>query len=84
MTAVFAIGVFGGLLGSLALATRRAAALPVFAVSLVGYIGLFAGDVYFGILDAMPSQLAILAFVVVVAMALLATAWAARYRALLR
>jgi hypothetical protein len=32
----------------------------------------------------MPSQLAILAFVVVVAMALLATAWAARYRALLR
>jgi len=84
MTAVFAIGVFGGLLGSLALATRRAAALPVFAVSLVGYIGLFAGDVYFGILDAMPSQLAILAFVVVVAMALLATAWAARSRALLR
>ena len=84
MTAVFAIGVFGGLLGSLALAARRAAALPVFAVSLVGYISLFAGDVYFGIFDAMPGQLAVLAFVVVVAVALLVTAWAARYRALLR
>ncbi len=84
MTAVFAIGVFGGLLGSLALAARRAAALPVFAVSLVGYIALFSGDVYFGVFDAMPGQLAILAFVVAVAFALLGTAWVARFRALLR
>ncbi len=84
MTAVFAIGVFGGLLGSLVLAARRIAALPVFAVSLAGYIALFAGDVYFGIFDAMPGQFAILAFVVVVAVALLVTAWAARSRALLR
>lgn len=84
MTAVFAIGVFGGLLGSLALAARRAAALPVFAGSLAGYIALFAGDVYFGVFDAMPGQLAILAFVVLVAAALLVTGWAARSRALLR
>jgi hypothetical protein len=40
--------------------------------------------VYFGIFDAMPGQLAILAFVVVVAVALLVTAWSARSRALLR
>ena len=84
MTAVFAIGVLGGLLGSVALAARRAAAIPVLAASLVGYIALFSGDVYFGIFDAMPGQLAILAFVVVVAVALLATAWTARFRALLR
>lgn len=84
MTAVFAIGVFGGLFGSLAWAARRAAAVPVLAVSLVGYIALFSGDVYFGVFDAMPGQLAILAFVVLVAVALLATAWAARSRALLR
>jgi len=84
MTAVFAIGVFGGLLGSLVLAARRVVALPVFAVSLAGYIALFAGDVYFGVFEAMPGQLAILAFVVFVAAALLVTAWAARSRGLLR
>jgi hypothetical protein len=84
MTAVFAIGVFGGLLGSLALVARRAVAVPVLAASLIGYIALFSGDVYFGVFDAMPSQLAILAFVVLVAVALHATAWAARSRALLR
>jgi hypothetical protein len=84
MTAVFAIGVFGGLLGSLVLAARRAFAVSVLAVSLVGYAALFGGDVYFGVFAAMPGQLAILAFVVLVAMALLATAWAARSRAMLR
>ena len=84
MTAVFAIGVFGGLLGSLALAARRAAALPICAVSLAGYIALFAGDVYFGVFEAIPAQLAILVFVVFVAVALFVTAWAARSRALLR
>jgi len=84
MTVVFAIGVFGGLIGSVALAAQRGAAVPVLAASLVGYIGLFCGDVYFGVFDAMPSQLAILAFVVVVAVALLVAAWAARSRSLLR
>ena len=84
MTVVFAMGVFGGLLGSLALAARRALAVPVLAVSLVGYVALFSGDVYFGVFDAMPGQLAILALVVVIAVTLLLTAWAARSRALLR
>ena len=84
MTAVFAIGVVGGLLGSLALAARHVAGLPILAVSLAGYVALFCGDLYFGVFAAMPGQLAILAFVVVVAMALLATAWAARSRTLLR
>jgi len=84
MTAVFAIGVFGGLLGALAMLARRSAALPLLAASLAGYIALFSGDVYFGVFDALPGQLAVLAFVVVVAIALLATAWLARSRALLR
>lgn len=84
ITAAFAIGVFGGLVGSAALVARRAAAVLVLAASLVGYIALFAGDVYFGVFDAMPGQLAILAFVVVVAVTLLVAAWAARSRALLR
>ena len=83
ITVVFAIGVVAGLVGSLILAARRAAAVPVLAVSLLGYVALFAGDLYFGVFDAMPAQLAILAFVVVVAVALLATAWTARSRALL-
>lgn len=84
MTAAFALGVFGGLLGSVALAARRAAAMPVLAGSLAGYIALFSGDVYFGVFKAMPGQLAILAVVVLVAIALLASAWLARARALLR
>lgn len=83
MTAVFAIGVFGGLLGALALLARRAAALPVLAVSLAGYAALFAGDLHFGVFDALPGQLAILAFVVLVAVALLAGARVARHRGLL-
>lgn len=84
MTAAFAIGVFGGLLGSLTLAARRAVAVPVLAVSLFGYTGLFSGDLHFGVFDALPGQLAILAFVVLFAVALLGVAWAARTRALLR
>lgn len=84
MTVVFAIGVFGGLVGSLALAARRALAVPVLIASLVGYIALFLGDVYFGVFDALPGQLAIIVFVVVVAIALFTTAWVARARALLR
>ena len=83
-TAAFGLGVFGGLLGSLALVARRAAALPVLAASLIGYAVLFTGDVYCGVFDALPGQLAILAFVVLVAVALLASTWAARSRALLR
>jgi hypothetical protein len=84
MNAVFAIGVFGGLLGSLALLARRTAAVPALTASLIGYVALFAGDIHFGVFDALPGQLAILAFVVLVAVALLASAWAARSRPLPR
>lgn len=74
----FAVGVFGGLVGSVALFARRAVALPVLAFSLVGYLVLFAGDVWFGVFAAVPQQLAILAFVVAVAAALFAAAAYAR------
>lgn len=74
ISVAFAIGVFGGLAGSVALLLRKALALPLFAVSLAGYIVLFAGDAYFGIFASMPSQLVLLAVVVAIAAALL---WAA-------
>lgn len=78
ITVVFAIGVFGGLAGSVVLMLRKAVAVPVFTVSLVGYIALFSGDYAYGIFENIPTQLAILVFVVVVAAALLALAWFAR------
>lgn len=83
ISAVFAVGVLGGLAGSIALALRRRAAVPVFTVSLAGYILLFAGDAYYGVFAALPVQLAILATVVLIAAGLLWTAWFARKRGLL-
>ena len=80
---VFALGVFGGLVGSLALLARRRWAARLFTASLVGYVLLLAGDAYHGVFASMPSQLAILAFVVVVAVALLLTARLASRRGLL-
>lgn len=80
---VFAIGVFGGMFGSIALALRRKISLPIFAVSLVGYCLLFAGDIYYGVFAAIPSQLAILAMVVIIAAALLAASRIAVKRGLL-
>ena len=74
----FAVGVFGGLGGSVLLALQRLAARPVFAASLMGYAALFAGDAYHGVFAALPSQLAILAVVVMIAAAL---AWAAHLAA---
>lgn len=71
MTLVFGIGVFGGLAGSIALGLRLAISRRIFAVSLVAYVLLFAGDAYYGLFAAIPSQLAILSFVVAVAAALL-------------
>ncbi len=84
MTIVFAVGSTGGLIGSFALLARRSAAVPVFATSLLGYIALFAGDYAYGVFDAIPGQMAILAFVVLVAASLLIAAWVARSRGLLR
>jgi hypothetical protein len=70
ISVVFAVGVFGGLAGSVLLARKRRAARTVLAASLVGYGLLFAGDAYHGVFAAIPAQLGILAIVVLVAAAL--------------
>lgn len=44
ISVVFALGVFGGFIGSVALALRRRMAVPVLVASLVRCILLFAGD----------------------------------------
>jgi hypothetical protein len=83
MSVVFAVGVFGGLAGSIALLMKRSIALPIFTVSVIGYILLFVGDYYYGIFDNIPTQLAILTVVVVVAAALLSITRHASNRSLL-
>lgn len=80
----FAIGVVGGLVGSITLALRRWLAGPVLAASLGGYIVLFAGDTWHGVFAALPGQLAILALVVLMAAGLFAAARIADRRGLLR
>lgn len=73
MTIAFAIGVFGGVLGSVLLLLRRRAAMAVFAASLGGYIVLYIGDITTGIFKAFgASQVMILTTVVIIAAALLA------------
>jgi hypothetical protein len=67
---VFAIGVAGGLLGSIALLLRRRVAGANFLASLIGYLLLFAGDALYGVFAAIPGQLVILAIVVLIAAAL--------------
>lgn len=77
MDLAFAAGVSGGLAGSLLLLARRAAAVPVFALSLVAYVLLFAGDIIEGVFAAFGArQVAILTFVVAIAAGLL---WGARH-----
>jgi hypothetical protein len=83
ISVVFAIGVFGGLAGSISLLMKKAIALPVFAVSLVGYILLFIGDYYYGVFENIPTQIVILAVVVAVAATLLAASVYAKNRNLL-
>lgn len=76
MTIVFAVGVFGGVVGSTLLFLGRHQALPVLAASLVGYVALFIGDAALGVFAAFgPSQIAVLTFVVVVAAILAVAAW---------
>lgn len=84
MTAAFAVGSVGGLLGCVLLFARRSTAVPVFALSLAGYVALFIGDYAHGVFGAIPGQLAVLVFVVVVAAALFAAAWLARGVGLLK
>ncbi len=76
MTVVFAIGVFGGVLGCVLLLWRKAAAVPVFIVSLAGYIALFIGDFVHGVFAALGTpQVTVLSVVVLISAALL---WLAR------
>lgn len=73
MTLAFAVGVFGGLAGSVLLFLRRAVATPILLASLVAYVGLWVGDAIYGVFDAMgASQVAILTTVVAIAAALYA------------
>lgn len=85
MTVGFALGAFGGLVGSTLLLSRRASAVPVFAASLLGYLVLFLGDITEGVFAALGApQVVILTSVVAIAVALLA--WSrrlARHRVLL-
>ena len=84
VTLAFAIGVVGGAAGTALLLARRAAAVPVLAVSLVGYVVLFAGDLAYGVFAGAPVQLAIISTVVVIAAALSALSLFARKRGMLR
>jgi hypothetical protein len=73
MTLAFAIGVAGGLLGSVLLLLRRPIAQPVLAASLVAYVALWIGDAVHGVFAAMGApQVAILTTVVAIAAALFA------------
>ncbi|MCZ8183908.1 MAG: hypothetical protein O9322_13120 [Beijerinckiaceae bacterium] len=83
LSVVFAIGVLGGLAGSIALLMRRRIALPILAASLVGYVLLFGGDAYYGVFANIPTQLVILAVVVAIAIALFAVSVHAGKRSML-
>lgn len=72
MNAVFAIGVFGGTLGTVLLLLRKSITVPVFVVSLVAYIILYIGDITLGVFAAFGTpQVIILTTVVAIAAALL-------------
>jgi len=76
MSVAFAVGVFGGLIGSALLLMRKAQAVPVFAASLIGYIALYVGDIVHGVFAAMGlPQVAILSLVVAISVGL---AWGSR------
>lgn len=84
MDAAFGLGVLAGLIGSLLLAGRRRAALPVLTASLFAYAALFAGDAAFGLFAVLPRQLAVLSVVMLIAVGLLLTARHARTAGALR
>ncbi len=72
MNVGFAIGVFGGLIGSSLLLLRNRFAVPVFLASVVGYVTLFIGDIIHGVFEAFGTQqVLILSTVVAIAAALL-------------
>lgn len=76
MTAAFAIGVFGGAIGSVLLWLRKPVATAVFALSLSAYIVLYIGDIALGVFAAFgPPQVVVLTLVVLIAAVLL---WVSR------
>jgi hypothetical protein len=73
MTAAFAIGVAGGLIGSVLLFMRHTGAMPILGVSLAAYIALWMGDLVYGVFAALGiGQVVILTIVVAIAAALFA------------
>lgn len=75
MTVVFAVGVFGGAIGCLLMLARKALSVSVFALSLVGYIALYIGDIVHGVFAAMGTpQVVVLTVVVAIAAGLWAVA----------
>jgi hypothetical protein len=71
MTGAFAIGVFGGTIGSILMLLRKKIAVPVFLASLIAYIILYMGDITQGVFAAMGTpQVIILSVVVAIALAL--------------
>lgn len=72
MTAAFAIGTFGGFIGTVFLLLRKKMATPIFVISLVGYVVLYIGDITEGVFAALgASQVIILTSVVIIAASLL-------------
>ena len=71
MSAVFAIGTFGGAIGCVLLLARRRLSVPVLLASLLAYAALWAGDALFGVFTAFgPPQVVILSLVVAIALGL--------------
>lgn len=72
MTLAFALGVFGGLVGSVLLLLHLRIAQPVLAASLAAYVALWIGDAVHGVFAAIGlPQVIILTTVVAIAAALL-------------
>lgn len=77
-TAAFAVGVFGGVVGAVLLLLRKAAAINVFIVSLIGVVVVTAHTVSLGL------DMAVGEFVVIVVMSVAVAAffvWYAKYAA---
>lgn len=84
MTLAFAMGVFGGAIGCLLMLARKVVAVPVFALSLVGYIALYIGDIVHGVFAAMGTpQVVVLTVVVAIAAGLWAVSRLSRTRGVL-
>lgn len=74
MKLAFATGSIGGLAGSVLLALRRRAAVPVLGLSLAGYVALWMGDYGYGVFAVVAGQLVMLSLVVAIAVGLLGAA----------